>query len=188
MCTSSHKEKLEILCCTYKSVRFVKIRSVALSSIYWVRRQLVIWSDSCCVTLTKIKKGDSYPDRDLHPRVHCYFGERVSEYSICIGNHFHQTQRHRIYRKWKWSMAGSLATRCHGFSTAFNWGECILRSDIEVLCYQILQAMIGFLIWLRLIECFRAITPNQTRQLDCEGNGDVPLCTVENTTLCNQQL
>jgi len=34
----------------------------------------------------------------------------------------------------------------------------------------------------------RAITPNQTRQLDCEGNGDVPLCSAENTTLCNQQL
>ena len=40
--------------------------------------------------------------------------------------------------------------------------------------------------WLYLYS--RAITPNQTRQLDCEGNGDVPECTAENTTVCNQQL
>ena len=37
-------------------------------------------------------------------------------------------------------------------------------------------------------DYFRAITPNQTRQLDCEGNGDVPECSAENTTLCTQQL
>lgn len=34
----------------------------------------------------------------------------------------------------------------------------------------------------------RATTPNQTRQMDCEGNADVPECTAENTTLCNEYL
>ena len=31
-------------------------------------------------------------------------------------------------------------------------------------------------------------TPNQKRQINCPGNGDVPECSAEDTTLCNEQL
>jgi len=34
----------------------------------------------------------------------------------------------------------------------------------------------------------RVITRNQTRSMHCEGNGDIPECTTDNTTLCEQSL
>ena len=39
------------------------------------------------------------------------------------------------------------------------------------------------------LACYRRVTtPNQTRQTNCAGNHDVPECTTENTTLCNEEL
>ena len=143
MVSEKLRESIASLCCEYKSVRFIKVRNVKLSIIYWITMLLVL----LYVVLFTIVWDKGYQDTD--------------------------------------QVSGTTSIKLKGSASIGDENgpiENLIPLDAMDLVQPPMEENAFF------ITTARTITPNQTRELNCLGNEDVPTCNSTDTSNCNDGL
>mmetsp|Transcript_38665 Transcript_38665/g.61717 ORF Transcript_38665/g.61717 Transcript_38665/m.61717 type:complete len:392 (+) Transcript_38665:19-1194(+) len=136
-------EVLASLLCEYKSVRFIRVRNVKLSILYWIIMFFVL----LYVVLGTVWYEKGYQDTD--------------------------------------TASGTTSAKIKGSASIGDVNgplQDLIPFDAMDLVQPSMEENSFFLI------TARTITPNQTRQIDCPGNDDVPTCSSTDTLNCTQQL
>eukprot|EP01083_Nonionella_stella_P125466 379507_1 len=143
MCNETQRETLAGLLCEYKSTRFIRVRNVKLSIIYWMTLFLIL--------------------------------VYVIVFTIFIDKGYQATG----------TVSGTTSVKLKGSGSIGDVNGPIanlrpldamdlVQPSMEENAFFVITAM--------------ALTPNQTRKLNCPGNADSPECTPQDTTACNQVL
>eukprot|EP01083_Nonionella_stella_P234965 826716_1 len=141
MCNEQTKEMFAGIFCEYKSIRFIRIRNVKLSIIYWITMLVVLMY--------------------------------VVIFTILVDKGYQDTAE----------VTGTTSIKLKG-SGSIGDDNGPIEDLIPVDAMDLVQPSMeedAFFIITAVTQ-----TPNQTRQLDCPGNEDIPECTPQDTSPCNE--
>lgn len=131
------------MCCSYKSVKYVKVKNHKLSAVYWTTMLLV--------------------------------AIYIVAYTIVGQKGYQETS----------GVSGSTSIKVKGTGSIGDVNgpisELLPLDAMDLVQPSIEQNSL-------FVVTARVITPNQTRSMHCEGNRDVPECTVNDTSACTESL